>query len=259
LDQDLQLVGSDPSGGPYNTGLRVPATAAQGDIPANRYMMMLAMARFNANQKARLVGIRQLVTIGAYIPSNSEDPTACTYPLELEVTSSMWHFVDANITWYLQRIPPMKFYTSSNSNTDGEIKLYSPTPALLFQNAIGDAGGYVPPNGGIPYGTPLISGLSALHDLRFGWRSNQAWDSIDIEIEGPCDIALFASIQQTDPETRCGLVLPEGLTSADLPPEDRFVYNFPDAVYWRVAGSLIFQEEEYYKEPRGLQEDCYVR
>lgn len=258
LDPSLQNVSSDPHGGAYNVGLRIPPAPPAVSKPQNRFLYILSMMRVNANAKVRVVGMRQLVTIGQFV----ENDAGQRYPVEIEVESPFWHFSDANITWYIQRVPPLNINTAgfdeaSTTSTDSEGAqfAYSVTPALLYQEI---ATAYVPPNGGAPYGVPLTPDLSGFHDLRFNWRSNNAWNnSLDIQVEGPCDIALFASVQQTNPETRPVL----GVTDAQIPyisKEDAFTVNFPEAVYWRIAGSLIFEETQYIEEPRGLQEDYHA-
>jgi hypothetical protein len=128
------------------------------------------------------------------------------------------------------------------------------TPALIYSTSPAEVGGYAPP-GKVP-GVPLIGQLGTFYDLRFGWRDDHAVSSLDTEIEGPCEIALYASIDQTDPGSRTTLVVPGSLPGGPngLGPEDAFVANFPDAIYWRIAGSLIFEEDQMYGEAEGLKE-----
>lgn len=254
FDSSLQNVASDPNGGAYNVGLRIPAAAAIPNTPQNRYLYMLSMMRVNAHAKTRLVGIRQLVTIGQFV---TNPVGGCNYPLEVEVKSPVWHFVDGNITWYVQRVPPISIPTTSlsaadtNEDTEGLQFAYAVTPALIYQT---NNPTYSPPNGGNPYGVALVPDLSGFHDLRFPWRSEHSWDNtVDIEIEGPCDVALYASVQQTNPATRCLLNVADNQIPF-ISEEDAFTVRFPQAVYWRIAGSLIFEETQYIEEPRGLQE-----
>jgi hypothetical protein len=251
FDSSRQGVGSDPDQSGYNVGLRVPSVATS---PTNRYTMALAQARFGGNRKARLVGMRQLVTIGQFV---ANDAQGSKYPLELQVTAPWWSFTDGNISWHLRRIPIPTYQTANTGNTEGKQFLYSRTPALLFSTAgLADGTGYVPPFGGKIPGVPLVAELGTFRDLRTQWSSDNAWYDLDIEIEGPCDIILFASVKQTDPATRGTLVLPESLPAGTthLPSEDAFVVNFPQSIYWRVAGSLVFEEEQYVPEPFGSVE-----
>jgi len=251
FDTSLQGVGADPDGSGYATGIRVPTLPSPPGLK-NRYLFMLARMRLGAFRKARLVGIRQLVTIGTNV-SNGGDPPR-QYPLELGVNSPFWKFTDGNISWHLRRVPPIARIVPNNFNGEGLSYLDSQTPSLVYSTAPADVGGYVPPSK--VYGVPLIAQLGTFYDLRFGWRDDHAVFSLDTEIQGPCDIALYASVRQTNPDTRATLVLPDGLTpaTAGISKEDEFVANFPNAQYWRVAGSLVFQEEEFYGEPRGSLE-----
>ena len=247
FDTSLQGVGADPSGSGYNVGIRVPSTTLDGI--QNRYMFMLAKIKVGAFKKVRLTGIRQLVTIGLMVPNG-----ATNYPLEFEVTSPFWRFTDGNISWHLRRVPQGYQQTANIYNREGLQFMDAQTPALLYSNAPTEAGGYAPP-GKIP-GVPLIGQLGTFYDLRFGWRNDQAATSLDTEIVGPCEIALYASIDQTDPGSRTTLVVPGSLPGGfgGLGPEDAFVANFPLAQYWRIAGSLIFEEDQMSGEAEGLKE-----
>lgn len=249
FDKNLQGVGGDPYGSSYQLGIQIPvAPPASG----NRFLFMLCLSRIGANEKARLVGMRQLATIRALISGEGTGDNATLYPLEIEVTSPFWHFTDANISWHLKKVAPLKRNTNNVFNSEGMQFLYAQTPALIYQRAPTDAGGYLAPYGGIPPGNNVIADLSNFHDLRFPWTSQQALGGLNIEFEGPCDIALFASVKQSNPQTRAKL--PTGLNPLFLPDEDRFVYNFATAVYGRIAGSLIFERQNQYPEPRSLVE-----
>jgi hypothetical protein len=71
---------------------------------------------------------------------------------------------------------------------------------------------------------------------------------LDIEIEGPCAIELYASVQQTNPSTRPTIPTLTATQLALLPPEEQFVAAFPSAVYTKIAGSLIFEEANFVPE-----------
>ena len=53
-------------------------------------------------------------------------------------------------------------------------------------------------------------------------------------------VALYATVLQTDPDTRPVLPAPEDIFS--LNQEERFILANPNARYWSIAGSLILQE-----------------
>lgn len=245
FDPDLQLVGANPwhSGG--FVGMRIPPTPPKDKT--QRYLYTLALGRYGARRRARLVGFRQLVTIGTYVV-NGEGQAQTKYPLELEVESPSWHFTDANIMWSIVRTPPMGIQTSNPGNTEGfQFQYAQQSGTLLYETTFTDAKGYTPPNAGRAWGDALLGDLAAFNDLRSPWRSFASCCAIDCEFEGPCDIALYASVLQTNPQTRVTLTLPNlPAGNTNLPKEDSFVVNFPNSVYWRIAGSLIFEEEPFY-------------
>src|SRR5579884_3895704 len=130
FDENLQNVGSDPYRSPYWVGQRIPATPPQN---GSRYLYLLAIKRIGAHRKVRLVGMRQLVTIGQYIPVIVDEQVVASYPLEIAVESPWWKFVDGNISWHLRRVPPMfQNVTANTNNKEGNQFLYGQTPALLF-------------------------------------------------------------------------------------------------------------------------------
>lgn len=202
--------------------------------------MLLASRKFTYGESARLVGMRQRVLIGGVISADGSDASNIYMPQ----TTPEWHFSDANISWHLRRVPLEDIYNYNVFNDSELMFRTADTASLLYENAPLQTGGYAPPNGGQPPGDVVIPEFGNFHDLRFPWVNDNAWKSLDIEIQGPCAINLYASIQQTNPSTRP--VLPPGLTAAQLallPPEDQFVYTFAPfgIVYTRIAGSLIFE------------------
>jgi hypothetical protein len=265
FDENLQNVGSDPYRSPYWVGQRIPSAPPQN---GSRYLFLLAIKRIDAHRKIRLVGMRQLVTIGQYVQVVVDEQVVASYPIELEVTSPYFKFPDANISWHLRRVPPMyQNVTANTNNCESRQFRYGQSPALLFENPTTDAGEYLPPYGGQPPGNILVPDLATFHDLRFPWRNSQVWQELDVEIEGPCDVALFASVKQTDPNSRTPLIVPPGVPLETLSREDAFIAKplnnadpkqqvgmAPNAVYWRIAGSLIFEEENFYPTPREMTE-----
>jgi hypothetical protein len=173
------------------------------------------------------------------------DSTA--FPFEFEVTSPFWRFTDGNVSWHITRYPQTD-PPPSTLNKDGVQFEYSLAPARLIQLA----DGITPPNGGRPYGMSLTGDLGCIHDIRHPWRSGHAWDSLRVEICGPCDIVFYASVLQTNPATRRVMPNITGANSSTFTPEDFFVSEFDNtdgagrAVYHRIAGSLIFEEACWY-------------
>jgi hypothetical protein len=101
-----------------------------------------------------------------------------------------------------------------------------------------------------------VAGLRAFHDIRYPWDCDDAWNSIDERIDGDFRISLYASILQTNPATRPGIVFGNGIatdgTAVGGPPEEDFIYkytfgggDFPltGPQFWRVYGSILFEDE----------------
>ncbi len=251
---NLQIVGSDPAGGASDIGLFVggggqPLQAVTG----TRLLFVLALASFNAHERARLVGFRQLLTIGANLTTAS--PPA-TYLLERPVVTPFWKFVDGNAMFSIRKIPPDQYAMPNVANQDGLAFQYTHTPAILFQTVTGSNPMLVtPPQGGSAPGNVLTPELSQWFDMR-----TDAWSrpvECDVPIEGPCDIAMFVSIKQTNPLGRLAPpATPVFTTINGAVPEDAFVQTYPSAMYMRVAGSLIFESEEW--APGGMPK-TYLR
>jgi hypothetical protein len=246
---DPDLDGIDPSNGGMNVGLRVPAVG-----PGSPFMFMLARARFGANESFRIVGLRQLVTIGAYVGNNLGTNSGCNYPLEMEVGSSFWHFNDVPPpSWHLRRVPgPNNEAKIPNANNKVNYQFRdSQTPAVIFESGAADAT-YVAPNGGQVPGNAMTPDYANFNGIRFPWRTPESSVSLDIEGQGPCDIALYCLLQQTNPSNRCPLNLPASFVAGSnfLPYEDAFVATFSSSVYFRLAGSIIFESENYYQSPQ---------
>jgi hypothetical protein len=126
------------------------------------------------------------------------------------------------------------------ANADGLCYMDSASPALLYQ-AVAP---YAPPNGGRPWGTPMTSSLGNLHELRYRWRDRYTQRALDIPINPPCDVALYASVRQCDPTKNPSFG--DGATAsqfAALSPEDQFVVAYSAyAQYGTIAGSLVFDQ-----------------
>lgn len=252
FDENLQGIFSDPYGGTSSVGLRIPAlpTSNPSGGPGNRYLFNLCSFSLGEGAKGRILGYRQLVTLGYSQPTDGGAP----YNVEFEVTSPFWRFPDGNISWHLQRLGPLDAPTGVQTQGPNDVRNFKykwcDTPALLYQSATLVSPQYVtltaytPPNGGRPWGRPLRNGQQGTFlDLRARWRSSQAWSSLDIPFEGPDVIAFQASVRQTNFDTRPSLAPPGTFFPGGAAPEDQFVLNFPDAIYWRIAGTLIVELE----------------
>lgn len=257
---EFGFVGSDPYSSNVSTGLVVPSVPS-GSIGNARYLFLLARASFGVGEQssshrgARLVGIRQYAEIVARIPARtsplaaSGPPTGSTVTFRNEITNPLWHPFDGNISWHVMVIGRGQRDTRHPANTDGLIYQDALSPALLFQTT----GPYTPPNGGRPWGRPLAASLGNIHELRYPWRDDHAERALDIPIPAPCDVVLFASVRQNNPDLNPRLQGATGPSSQPWMPtiytdalssEDRFVAAFATyAQYGTIAGSLVFEED----------------
>jgi len=247
---EFGFIGSDPYQTSAYTGLVVPSTPS-ASIGGARYLFMLARASFNAgeqssdNRGVRLVGVRQYAELVARIPAGTgplgSSPAAGTVTFRKEIRQPLWHPLDGSISWHIMIVGRTSQRDRRNPlNADGVAYMDSMSPALLYQSLAP----YVPPNGGRPWGTPMVSSLGNLHELRFHWRDRDAQRTVDIPINPPCDVAMFACVRQNDPATNpsFGEAATANQFSA-LSPEDQFVVAYaPYAQYGTIAGSLVFDQ-----------------
>lgn len=214
--------------------------------PKTRYLFQLATFDVAEGMRARIVGFRQGWTLGIRQGN--------TRVIEQWVDDPFFKLPDGNISWHMRKMalgyprypspgpitPPMQnfaFETSSGS-------------ALLYQTAGGFAGGfyvtlgaYTPPNGGMPWGEPLTPQLGTFNDLKTKWRDGNAWTSLDVPVEGPSRVAFYASVLQTNPQSRTTVTPPGTFFPNGLSAEEQFLLNFP-ANIWRVAGAFAIELED---------------
>jgi hypothetical protein len=252
IDDSLQGIGSDPYGGISWVGLRVPAHV---NLPSTRYLFQLATFDVAHGKRARIVGMRNGWSIG--------ERQGDLYVNEFWVENPIWKFIDGNVSWHLRRmplnypmvqragpiVPALQNFAFETSNT----------AALLYKTAAfaGPTGfyttltDYAPPNAGMPWGSAIGASLGTFNDLKVRWNDGADWHALDIPVEGPCRIALYASVLQTNPDSEGGrtkLSVPGRSIAAfplGLSAEEQFLQNFPAAIIWRVAGGLMVEEEDY--------------
>jgi hypothetical protein len=255
IDEAVQLIGSDPFGRNASLGLRIPSLVLNNATPeVSRYLFMLCSFSVPNSGPMHIRGIRQYVSMG-FTPTGE----GATYrPVEQQIKNPQWHPPGGNISWHLMDLgPPNGTGIATPSaglfaGVDNFASQMSYSPALLYGD-VGEAAvilptpyyvgltAYLPPNGGQPYGTPLMEGgWSTMFDLRTEWRDDHAWESLDIKLCGPRTVALFASVRQSDPSVpHYALPQPASQYGNGLSEEEQFLVNFPGAQYWRIAGSLI--------------------
>jgi hypothetical protein len=255
---EFGFIGSDPYNTNAYTGLVVPSTPSDA-IGDARYLFLLARESFSAGEQSvdnlgvRLVGIRQYAELIARIPAGTlplapiapgiGPPEGSTVTFRKEITSPLWHPIDGDISWHVVVINKVARDTRNPANTDGFIYQDALSPALLYQVGAPSGAGYVPPNGGRPWGVPLGASLGNMHDLRYCWRTEQSEHVLDIPIPVPCDVALFASVRQNNPALNPTFGPDQCCLLPTLSPEDQFVVAFNAfAQYGSIAGGLVFDQ-----------------
>jgi len=251
---EFDFITSDPYGTTAYTGLVVPATPSSA-IGNARYLFMLARASFNAgeqssdNRGVRLTGIRQYAEIVARIPAGTGPlaegqgpPAGSTVTFRREIWQPLWHPLDGDISWHVMIVGRSNQRDLRNPlNADGQAYQDSASPALLYQTLAP----YAPPNGGRPWGTPVTSSLGNIHELRYRWRDRDSQRVLDIPINPPCDVALFASVRQNNPATNPVFTDESTVTPQfrALSPEDQFTVAYSAyAQYGSIAGALVFDQ-----------------
>jgi len=251
-DEFSQGIGHGPQSEASNVGLRVPALATPNGPTGygKRYTFLLALFSVGEGRCAVVRGFRQLLTIG----QAGEAGEGGTAIAEFPVTSPFWCFPDGNASWHLkllgapnaQGIPRAQAPAIDQQSFK---RRFAETPCCLYETATVPNGGsytalsaYTPPNGGIPYGSDIQAGMGTFFDIRTQWTTHGGWYSLDIPVVGPQTVAFIATIKQTNPSGRAVITPPDPFYAGGLLPEDQFVLNFPNAIYWRVGGSLIVEE-----------------
>ena len=258
IDEASQLIGADPFGRQAALGLRIPSLALANTTPeTSRYLFLLSYVSVPKNAVVWICGVRQLVKLGTRVVQTG--PPETERAVELEITDPCWAPPGGNISWHLQDLGPPGMmgipsfepegpgpgpFSTGGVGVDNLAFRMSSSPALLYET-VAMAGGYyvalgayTPPNGGQPWGKPLLGGgWSTRYDLAAPWRASQAWHSLDVPVYGPRVIALFASVRQADP-TVAGYTL-AGPAGYGMPREEAFLTRYPSANYYRIAGSLV--------------------
>lgn len=229
FDLDAQGVGSSPYlGDMANTGLLLPTAATTSQ--QTRYLVRLLGIQIPVGRSIIIRGLRQLATIREV----RELVGGQMVPVELEITSPLWHFTDANISWHVKWHADNQFARRSDAaqvpGTDPD--LIGLDTALLYQTLAP----YAPPNGGVPPSRD-VPYLGTWRDMRWPW-TNTEWE-LNVFVPGPGLVVMYASVHQSNPATR-----PPSLGATDagaLRPEDRFIQEFTNAIYGRVGGAMTVE------------------
>jgi len=260
IDEALQGLAGDPYGGTSSIGLRVPALVTHG--PTNRFLFLLCTANFPEACNVWLRGFRMGWSLGTRLDVTG--PPAGPRVVEQWVTTPNFKLPDGNISWHMRLMgknepygrPPLqeqRMDPLTGGNQQNLAFRDSAGPGLLFNTVATPTPFYVqltaytPPLGGKPPGEGVTGELDTFYDLKTRWDDAHDWNALDIRLQGPCRIAFYASVQQTNPDSQEGRVripAPNPFFEGGLSPEEQFLLNFPTAIIWRVAGALVFEIDD---------------
>lgn len=243
FDPDKLGVGSSPyTGDAGNSWLFVPQTATASNA---RYLFRLCGFAVPPNGKARLIGIRQYLTIAQETTVRLPEVDEWVYVNERPVVTPGWSFSDGNVSWHVRvQTGPQTEITNFPSGVTPQpgwsMNLYSTDSSIVLRRPPALA----PANNGVPPGQPIGS-LGTFRDLRFPWIGNAHSDAFGYEVVGPAMITFWASVKQTDPATRPYLPqasAPDDISS--LTPEEQFLLAFGDppnnaVMYRHIGGALV--------------------
>lgn len=251
-DPDRFGVGSSSAAGDIsNAGLTVP-----GFVPAGRarFLFRLASAVIPANQGARLLRYRLQAIIGQDILVTPPGDR-WTYPLDREIVSPSWSFVDGNILYSLRWEPIQEdlLPPDATATLSTERGFKGAAAALLYETFDPGTLTYVPPAGGFPPGNEL-AGRGALYDQHGVWIDAQ---HLGVDVRGPGKVSLYAELLQTDPATRPYLPVAQYPLPAfvqGLRPEDQFLLGFGEppgnnTKYKRIMGAFELEHVDLPPAP----------
>lgn len=260
IDEALQGLGGDPYGGTTSVGLRVPALVTHG--PQNRFLFMLCHFRLPEGINGWVRGFRQGWSLGEML-NVTQGPMLQQGPRVVEqwVTTPNFKLNNGNISWHMRLLGPDEPYGLPPNPGEVFDPATGPQQNLAFRDSEGPAllfntiasgtpfytqmTAYTPPLGGKPPGEPLTGELDTFYDLKTHWDDAHDWHSLDVRIQGPCRVAFYASVQQSDPATRVPILpVPNPFFDGGLEPEEQFLLNFPLAQIWRVAGAFIVEIDD---------------
>jgi hypothetical protein len=235
IDLTKTGVGGSPFVGDMSsTGIDVPAFPTTE--PNRRYLFRLCAVGVPDRAVCKIHNLRQLLYIGFDQPveEGQEDEQ---WRVEIPVTDPLWCFPDGNVSWHLRTVntfrpdttiirPDLGTMTGTSGRGD------TTDAALLCFRLPLAPGNYRPLNDGMPYGR-AIGGLGSFRDMRYPWSNRGT--SLGLEVAGPCTIALYGSVYQTDPDRRPNAPV---IAEAGLRNEDLFVFNNPQARYTRIGARM---------------------
>lgn len=259
IDEFSQGVGTDAFGSIDAAGLRIPLAVGTtgGDFPKpTRYLFQLASLYLSGGRRVMIRGIRQHLTFGGLTTHGGELPAPPTL-IEFPVDNPLFRFADGNVSWHLMKVPPRDRAPRQITDSDNFMFRFVDAcgmGALVYETAGFPPGSvnsfgrpdfyqsltsYTPPNGGRPYGRPL---LPALHEIRYPLQHPESDTSLQMVVEGPCTVALYASVLQTIGGTTKGPI-PMTIDFSNLDEWLAFLAAITIGPFFnRVYGSILYKD-----------------
>jgi hypothetical protein len=217
-----------------------PASIPTGSA---RYLFRLAAITVPNYATCRVRGLRQAVQIGSVLQTR-EPPSA--YPVDIDVISPFWSFVDGNVSWHLRFVPgavltQVPYIGRSTPLASTDYTGIQPTQLISLDGS--------PAAGGVPPGRP-IGGLGTFRDIRWNWSVGEI-ATLDFEVQGGGVLGFYASVKQTNPQSRqqLGPLLPPGFNTSVLSREDQFVLANPNAIYRYISGAIVCEFGQLNRRP----------
>lgn len=242
---EVRTQGSDIDGNrqptsPWGTRIQDYLPVRRG-AAGERMLYRLCSIRLSSAEVIRIRRLRTLILIGGV------STFAGGVFLAREVVSPGWHFSDGSVCFGLrierspcEAVDEIPFEAPAFEN--GTTLFYGDSPGLIYDASALPA--YRAPNNGIFPGDGL-SDLGQFYDSFIPW--NNCCD-LDIPVEGPARVSLWASVLQTDPDTHVVPTPDSGSTNNPAiqsmdgwRPEDQFLVSVPEAEYVGVSGAIGFQ------------------
>jgi hypothetical protein len=251
IDEMLQGIGGDPFRSLDAVGLRIPGLA---NDPTNRYLFQLVTIPVPRGTRVRVLGYRQLLTLGVLQPSGEQGGSRL---VELVVRTPTFRLPDGNVSWHMTKVTGKPPIENRLTNSDNFLFRYGRTGSQLvyetahFPAANVDPFGrpdfyvtldaYTPPNGGMPFGTPI---METVHDIRNPWDEPHSEDWLVKEVDGPGTIVMWASVRQTALGGSPRIIQTPNPNNLQIlgPDEEKFIAQYPGQVkLWRVAGAVLYE------------------
>lgn len=257
FDPDLCGLGSDADGSLNAPGLRVPllATTARNQ----RYLFQCATVRLGG-APIWLVGMAEMLTL--YEDTAAGTPPVA--PVEKLIGrpgsgNPLYHLPDATWSFHLRHVRTMPRPSWANQNPltaeSFAWRFSGSAPALVFETATFAAAnldanghpdnytaltGYAPPWGGSPPGVD-VGGFGNFSSIEHPWDDPSLQAIEPIAVSGGGALILYASVWQSNPETRATVTWPGSMPGDPQLPEPAMVSGFTNSIYGRVGGKLIME------------------